>query len=128
MRDQQVIGPYWPVDLVASIAPLFVLVVIATLAWIGLRYLPPSRIAAILYILTGLFTIGMHYYIYLSSDIFYPVWLTPRTFLGQIRSSFMNFGAVGYASTIHYLATGCILIGIASLWRYEKTKRDSCQE
>ena len=131
LREQPVFGPYWQVDLVSSIVPLFVLILIATLAWFGLRYLPPSRISAALYILPGLFTIGLHYYHYLaflSADVFFPRWLGGQTFLGQIRMSFMAFGAGGYASTIHYLATGCILIGIAAFIRYRKEKRETLKD
>jgi hypothetical protein len=127
IRDQHLFGPYWQVDLMSSIAPLVVLVVIAALAWLGLRYLPPGRLSATLYILTGFFTIGLHYYHYLSfisSEFFFPMWLRPQTFLGGIKVSFMSFGAERYASTIQYLATGTILIGIAAFIRYREDNHE----
>lgn len=127
IRDQHQIGPYWQVDLLKSIAPLIVLGMIAALAWLGTRSLPPGRLSAALYILSGLFTIGLHFYHYLSfisSEFFFPMWLSPQTFLGGIKVSFMSFGAERYASTIQYLATGCILIGIAAFIRYQKDNHE----
>ena len=131
IRDQHQFGPYWQVDFLKSIAPVIVLVMIAALAWLGTRILPPSRISAVLYILSGFFTIGLHFYHYLgfiSGEFFFPMWLNPQTFLGGIRVSFMAFGAERCAPTIQYLATGCILIGIVILWKVKKERQDAAKE
>ena len=128
-RDTLVFPPYWRVDLVSSIAPLLVIMVIFALAWIGLRYLPPNRFAATLFILSGLFIIGLSFQVYFPMvDFVYPWWLRPPTILGQVRYTFMNIGRLGYRSSIYYLASGCILIGVAAFRRHRKVNRDSFQE
>lgn len=121
--------PYWRVDIISSIVPLLVIMVIFALAWLVLRYLPPSRFAAILFVLSGLFVTVISFHAYfpmvLSADFVYPWWLRQPAILGQVRSAFMNFGALGYRSSIYYLASGCMLIGVAAFWRHSKKNRDS---
>ena len=131
IRDQHQFGPYWQVDLIKSLAPLMILGMIAILAWLGTGYLPPNRFSAVLYILSGFFSIGLlfyHYLSFISSEFFFPMWLKSQTFLGRIRISFMSFGFERYASTIQYLATGTILIGIIILLKIRKEKLDISKE
>ena len=132
MKNENLWPPYWRVDIISSIVPLLVILLIFALAWIGLRYLPPSRFAATLFILSGLFIIGLSFHVFfpmvLPVDFVYPWWLRPPTILGQVRSTFMNIGRLGYRSSIYYLASGCILIGVAAFRRHRKENRDSFQE
>lgn len=119
---------FWKIDLVSAAGPFLILLVIAALTWFILSYLPPNRSGPVFLLLFGVFVILMrfyHYLIFLSEDLFFPAWLHTSTTLGGFRVSFMNFGASPYQSSIFYLGTGSILIGIAALWRSRVEKRDS---
>lgn len=123
----------WRANLVSSIAPLLIILVIFALAWIALRYLPPSWFSAALYLISGLITIGLTLSIYIilllfGSEITLPGWLRSSSVIGQFRILLWNSGGYGCRSSIYYLASGCILIGIAVLWKVKKNKQDDTQE
>jgi len=101
------------------------LLLICALAWLGLRYLPLSRFSAALWILSGLIIIALRLNMWFLIQFFpngitFPIWLRTPGLFGRIRHYFMDFGAIGYESSIYYLACGSILIGIAALIRYRK--------
>ena len=127
--------PTWPVDIISSIVPIFVILVIFSLAWLELYYLPPSRFTAILFVLLGLIVIGFTLSAYiaaiglrLSPNFDFPWWLRPPTILGRFHYGVMSFVGYGCRSSIYYIATGCIIIGIVAFTRKRKENRDSFQE
>ncbi len=109
-----------PVIILSAIVPLGVVIGILLLAWLALRHLSPSRFVAGTFILSGLFVVGE----FLSIFVGFPVWLR-NTFIGHFRYSLMAFGA---QSSIYYLASGCLIIGLVTLWKYWKKQQGSYQE
>ena len=105
-----------PAILLWLIIPPVVVAGILALAWLALRFLPPNRFTAIIFLISGLFVVGE----FLSIFVGFPMWLR-TTIIGQIRYALMDFGA---KSSIYYLASGCIVIGIVALRRLAVTPRD----
>ncbi|HDD55124.1 MAG TPA: hypothetical protein ENG59_02635 [Chloroflexi bacterium] len=131
-RDRPDFLLYWRANIVSSIAPLLFILLIFTLAWLVLRYLPPSRFSATLYLLSGLITIGLSLSGYIAflfgPNITFPGWLRSPNILGRFRNLLMLSGHYGCRGSIYYLACGCILIGMAGFWRSRKEKPTTSQE
>lgn len=109
-----------PGIILSAIVPLGVVIGILALAWLALTHFSPSRFVAGTFIISGLFVVGEFLSIFAS----FPVWLR-TTFIGRFRYSLMDFGA---QSSVYYLASGCIIIGIITLWKYRVKQQDSSQE
>ena len=109
-----------PVVIISSIVPVVVVIGILALTWLALRYLPPNRFVAIAFMISGLFVIAE----YLTFFIAFPLWLR-NTIMGRFRYALMDFGA---QSAIYYIASACIVIGIAALRRYAVKQHDSSQD
>ncbi len=97
--------PPWGLILVSSLVPLLLLLLICALAWLGLRYLPLSRFSAALWILSGLIIIALRLNMWFLIQFFpngitFPIWLRTPGLFGRIRHYFMDFGAIGYESSI----------------------------
>lgn len=105
-----------PAIFIWLIIPPLVIAGILALAWLALRILPPGRFAASAFLISGLFVLGE----FLSIFVSFPVWLR-STIIGKFRYALMDFGA---QSSIYYLASGCIVIGIAAFRRLAVTSRD----
>lgn len=105
-----------PAILLWVIIPPVVVAGILSLAWLALRYLPPSRFAAIAFLISGLFVVGE----FLSIFVGFPTWLR-ATIIGQFRYALMNFGA---QSSTYYLASACVVIGILAFRRSVVKSRD----
>ena len=109
-----------PAVLLSLIIPLIVVIGILALTWLALRHLPPSRFTAIAFIISGLFVAEE----YLSLYVGFPLWLR-TTIIGQFRLAMMDFGA---QPSIYYLASACIVIGIAALRRQAVKPGNSSQD
>ncbi len=118
-KDAKITFNFRPVILLSSIIPVVVVIGILALSWLALRHLTQSRFTAIAFIISGLFVVGE----YLSYFIIFPTWLH-TTIISRFRYALMNFGA---QSSIYYLASACIVIGIAALVRYRTKPHDSSQ-
>jgi len=92
------------------IVPVVVVIGILALTWLALHYLPPSRFVATAFMVSGVFVIGA----YLSVFVGFPSWLR-TTIIGRFRYAMMNFG---FKASIYYIASACIIIGIAALRRH----------
>ena len=118
-KDAKITFNFRPMILLSSITPVVVVIGILALTWLALHHLPQSRFTAIAFIISGLFVVGE----YLSYFISFPLWLR-TTIIGRFQYALMNFGA---QSSIYYLASACIVIGIVALGRYGAKPRDSSQ-
>ena len=107
-----------PIMIISSLIPLFVITLLSTLAWLGLVYLPPNRITPYLYLFSGLAVEGLFFSFFTGL----PFWLRPT--LGLLRSALIGFERLGSPSSIFYIATGSILVGIAMFWKLRR-KDDS---
>jgi hypothetical protein len=101
---------YLPSAYFSAILPLFVASAILALAWLILLRLPPDRLAGIVILLPGLLLVG-EYLLYLAG---FPLWLR-RTILTALGTTLLALGPP--PSFNYYLASGCIVIGIAALVR-----------
>lgn len=109
---------FMPAVSLSFVAPVVSVIGILALAWLALRRLPPNQFTASVFIISSLFVIG----VYLSFFIGFPFWLRD-TIIGRFRSALMNFG---FQSSIYFVASACIVIGIAALWR-TRVNRNSFQ-
>lgn len=108
-----------PAILFSSVAPIVIVIGILALTWLALRYLPPNRFVGIAFLISGLFVIVM----YLSYFVGLPLWLR-TTIIGRFRYAMMDFGL---QSSIYYVASACVILGIVALRRYAVKDRDSSQ-
>jgi hypothetical protein len=108
-----------PAILLSLVVPVVVISGIFALARLAWRLLPLNRFTAFCFIISGLFVVGE----FLSIFVGFPLWLR-TTILGRFRYALMDFGV---QSSIYYLASGCIIIGITALWRLAVKPRNSSQ-
>jgi putative exporter of polyketide antibiotics len=88
--------------------PFFQVVVMLALAWTLFIRLPPSRTAAVIYLVAGVVVTGT----YLTTLIGFPAW---QTIIGQFRNAIEAWG--GTNSNLYRLAAFWIIAGITALVR-----------
>ncbi len=109
-----------PAFIFSSVTPGIVVMGILALAWFALRCLPPSWFVGIAFLVSGLFVIGVN----LSYFVDFPLWLR-ATIVGQFRYTMMSFGL---QSSIYYVASACVIIGVAVLRRRTVKDRASISD
>ena len=109
-----------PAYLFAVVIPLIQAAMMLALALALLIRLPPSRLAAIIYLATGSLVIGT----YLSFGIGFPVGLR-NTIIGHFRSAII---ALGTHSSLYHLAAFWIIVGFACLMRRPLTTESTPDE
>jgi hypothetical protein len=88
--------------------PFIQAVIMLALAWTLFIRLPPSRTAAIIYLLVGVLVTGT----YLTTLIGFPAW---QTIIGQLRNTIGAWGDTN--SNLYRLAAFWIIAGITALVR-----------
>ena len=109
-----------PAYLFRAVIPLIQAAMMLALAWALLIRLPPSRVAAIIYLATGSLVIGT----YLTLFTGFPVGLR-NTIIGHFRFAIMDLGT---HSSLYHLAAFWIIVGIAYLMRRPLTTESTTDE